>query len=108
MPSSPETRTLTASEGRQRWSKMLNDVFRGYSRFVVERNDIPIAAIVSMADLQRLREFDEDRQKRFRILERIGVRFANEESGQVERSVASALAEVREQVRADVSDAARR
>lgn len=91
----PPTRTVKASEGRQLWSKMLNDVFRKKTRVVVERNEIPIAAIVSLDDLERLERIDEERESRFRILEDIGAAFADATPAELEREAADAVAAVR-------------
>ena len=43
----PMTKTIKASVARQQFSQLLNDVFRGKIRVVVEKSGIPVAAIIS-------------------------------------------------------------
>ena len=46
--------TITASEARVHFGEMLKKVHSGRTRLVVEKGGIPVAAIVSMEDLERL------------------------------------------------------
>jgi prevent-host-death family protein len=48
------TKTIKASDARQQFSQLLNEVFREESRVVVEKSGIPVAAIIPAKDLQRL------------------------------------------------------
>lgn len=50
----PATVTIKASEARVHFGKVLKRVHRGEARLVVEKGGIPVAAIVSMDDLDRL------------------------------------------------------
>lgn len=45
-------------DARQRWGKLLSTVFRKEARVVVEKNGLPVAAVVSMDDLARLTTLD--------------------------------------------------
>lgn len=91
----PMTQTMKASEGRQLWSKMLNDVFRKKTRVIVERNDIPIAAIVSVDDFERLQRLEQERAQRFRVLDEIGAAFADVAPDELDRQAAKAVSAVR-------------
>ncbi|HAH16712.1 MAG: type II toxin-antitoxin system Phd/YefM family antitoxin [Proteobacteria bacterium] len=52
----PGTRTMNATSVRQEWRDVVERVYHGDHRVIVERSGIPVAAIVSVADLNRLLE----------------------------------------------------
>lgn len=95
----PVTETIKASEARQQWSALLNEVFRREKRVVVEKNGVPVAAIISPKDLNRLEQYDRLRRDRFRILEDIGETFKNMPDEELEREIAQAVQEAREKQR---------
>jgi prevent-host-death family protein len=91
----PIIQTINASEARQQWSELLKKVFRKEARVLVEKSGIPVAAIVSTEDLQRLKQLDADREALFRALERIGEAFKDESPEEIEREVTRALSQAR-------------
>ena len=93
----PMTQTMKASQVRQEWSKLLNTVFRGKTRVVVEKSGIPVAALISAEDLERLKQFEAQRADRFTVLDQIGAAFKDVPSEELEREVSKALREVREE-----------
>ena len=95
----PMTQTMKASQVRQEWSKLLNTVFRGKTRVVVEKSGIPVAAIISAEDLERLKQFEGQRAERLKVLEDSWAAFTEEDPETIEREVAQAVAEVREDIR---------
>ncbi len=95
----PMTQTMKASQVRQEWSKLLKTVFRGKTRVVVEKSGIPVAALISAEDLERLQQFEAQRAERFKVLEESGAVFQAEDPETIEREVAQAVAEVREDIR---------
>ncbi len=98
----PMTQTMKASQVRQEWSKLLNTVFRGKTRVVVEKSGIPVAAIISAEDLERLKQFEAQRAERLKVLEVLEDSWAavkDEDTETIEREVAQAVAEVREERR---------
>jgi prevent-host-death family protein len=96
----PVTQTVKASEARQQWSQLLNRVFRGETRVVVEKSGIPVAAIISADDLKRLTWLEARRAERFKALEDSWAAFKDVPEEEVEREVARAIAEVRAENRA--------
>jgi len=68
----PMTQTMKASQARQEFSQLLNKVFRRETRVVVEKNGIPVAAIISADDLARLAQLEQERAQRFAVM-RINV-----------------------------------
>jgi prevent-host-death family protein len=93
------TKTIDVSDARQHFAEVLNQVFRGQTRVVVEKSGIPVAGIVSTSDLERLRRFEEEREKDFAILDEIGEAFKDVPAAELERQVARALASARRQMR---------
>ncbi len=55
----PMTQTINASDARQHWSELLNKVFRKETRVIIEKSGIPVAAIISAEDLERLNRFEQ-------------------------------------------------
>ncbi|MFN8560028.1 MAG: type II toxin-antitoxin system Phd/YefM family antitoxin [Dehalococcoidia bacterium] len=91
----PMTQTIAASEARQHFSQLLNQVFRREKRVVIEKSGVPVAALVSADDLEQLRRFEEQRREDFAVLDRIREAFRGVPAEEIEQEVARALAEVR-------------
>lgn len=97
----PTTETMNVSTVRQQWSALLTAVFKRQRRIIIEKSGIPVAALISIADLQRLDRYDADRAADFAVLEEIGAAFKDVPPDELEREVAKALAEAREEMRAE-------
>jgi prevent-host-death family protein len=102
----PTTQTMNVSDARQQFREVLDRVYRKETRVVVERSGIPVAAIVSTDDLQRLDRYDRERAARFAGLSRIGGAFADGPVEELERAVERAVAETRARARREVAEAA--
>ena len=89
------TQTIKASEARQQWSELINKVFRKETRVIVEKSGIPVAAIVSAEDLERLNRYDQERRERFKALEETWEAFKDVPAEEIEAEVAQALEQVR-------------
>ena len=96
----PMTQTIAASAARQQFSQLLNQVFRREMRVVIEKSGIPVAALVSADDLQRLRRYEVERKENFAVLDRMREAFQDVPAEEIEREVARAIAEVRAEKRA--------
>lgn len=93
----PVTQTMKASDARQNFSRVLNQVFRRETRVLVEKSGIPVAAIISAADLERLTRIDDQRKRDFAIIDDIREAFRDVKTEDIEREVARAIREVREE-----------
>lgn len=71
------TESLKFTEARPILSELLNRVFRREARIRLSKGSVPVAAIVSIRDLERLEAYDRERAERFRSLHEIGERFAD-------------------------------
>ncbi len=91
----PMTQTMKASQARQEFSQLLNKVFTRETRVIVEKSGIPVAAIISAQDLERLQQFAEQRQQHFAAIEAVGAAFRDVPDDELEREVARAVSEAR-------------
>ena len=93
------TQVMKASEVRAQWSQLLNKVFRSKTRVVVEKSGIPVAAVISAEDLQRFTQMEEQRARRFKVLDRIGEAFKDVPEKEIDREVKKAISQVRSEKR---------
>jgi prevent-host-death family protein len=100
MKSSSEL-TVTASDVRREFSSLVNRVYKEEARVVVERSGLPVAAIVPMSDLGRLRQLDHEIAERRKLLETLRAPFREVPPEEIEVEVAKALTEVRAEMRAE-------
>lgn len=89
------TQTLKTSDVRSNWSQLLNKVFKEQTRVIVEKSGIPIAAVISAEDLSRLTQLEEERNERFKVIDRMRAAFKDIPDDEIERQVDKAVAEVR-------------
>lgn len=89
------TQTLKASDVRSNWSKLLNKVFRGETEVLVEKSGIPVAAIVSAQDYQKLQQIKQRRERDSSVINQIRTAFADQTSEQIKKGVRESIAEVR-------------
>jgi hypothetical protein len=85
----PMTKTIKASDTRQQFSQLLNEVFREKSR----------AAIISAEDFKLLARLEQDRAEQFKILDEIGEAFKDVPVEEIEREVKRAITQVRREKR---------
>ncbi len=103
----PETQTMKISDVKTSLSSLVNEVYRQQTRIVVEKAGIPVAALVSIEDLARLKRLDEERAERWRVLEAMRAPFRGIPFEEIERETAKAIAEIRAERRAEREEAAK-
>jgi prevent-host-death family protein len=104
----PPTETVKATEARQHFASVINRVARKEARVIVEKSGVPVAGIVSAADIERLERLDAQRAERFRVLDTMREPFKDVPPEELEREAARAIAEVRAEMRAERERAAGR
>lgn len=52
-------KVLKASDVRQRWSEVANEVARDKTRVILEKSGVPVAGVVSPQDMEWLQERDQ-------------------------------------------------
>jgi prevent-host-death family protein len=97
----PANRTMKISDVKARLSSLVNEVYRQETRVLVEKAGIPVAALVSVQDLQRLAQLDDERAERRRVLESMREPFRGVPAEEIEREMAKAVAEVRAELAAE-------
>src|SRR3954470_22316573 len=103
----PISRIVKATEARDRLPQLLNSVYRGEGRVVVERSGIPVAAIVSPQDLAALDRLDAQRAELADVLAEMRKAFKDVPQEEIEEETNKAVAEVRAQMRAEREQAAK-
>lgn len=93
----PMTQTLNITETRQQLSQLINRVFRRQTRVIVEKSGIPVAAIISAEDLERLTQLEAERAERFKILDEIRARNQGLDPSQVEQDVQDEIDAMRQE-----------
>lgn len=101
--SEPMIRTVEISEAQRQLAPLANEVARREIRVIVEESGAPLAALVSLHDLERLAEIGRDREAQFAVVDRMRAAFADISSKEIEREVARALDEVRAEMDAEHS-----
>lgn len=93
--------TMTVSEAGTKLALVVDQVSKTRTRVVVEEDGVPVAAVVSTRDLDRLDRFDAEREADFAIIDEIGAAFRDVDPDEIERETANALAEVRAEMRVE-------
>jgi len=91
------TQTLKSSDVRSNWSQLLNQVFRGKTEVVVEKSGIPVAAIVSAQDYQKLQQVKRARARDFAVIDRMRAAFYDQTDEEIKKNVNKAVQEVRKE-----------
>jgi prevent-host-death family protein len=97
----PETKVMSASEVRQHFAETVNEAAKGQARFVIEKNGVPSAAMISARDLEWL-EFREAKwEEDWKVIDEMRAKLADIDPEELEREAAKALAEVRAEMDAE-------
>jgi prevent-host-death family protein len=97
----PAIQTLEITDVEGRLSHLVDEVSRNELRVIVAEAGAPIAAVVSVGDLERWARLDREREERFTVLDRMRAAFADIPPEEIEREVAKAVAEVRAEMVAE-------
>jgi prevent-host-death family protein len=92
---------MKASDARQHFASVLDSVSRRETRIVVEESGIPVAAIVSAEDLERLDRLDRERAERFKVIDDMRAAFKGVPPEEIEREAERSVAEARAELRAE-------
>jgi prevent-host-death family protein len=91
----PITQTMKISNVKNRLSSLVNEVYRGERRILVEKSGIPVAALVSADDLNRLQQLDREWDKTTKAIERFSQAFADVPVPELEAKIDEIIAEGR-------------
>lgn len=74
---------------------VVKQVSRSEARILVELQGVPVAAIISAAELQRLSEFDREQDEQFSVIDRVRTVFAGIPDDEIEAETDRILARIR-------------
>lgn len=95
------TKTVKASEARQHFAELVNEVFKEGTRVVVEKSGVPVAVLVSARELPTLERSDRDPAEFMEALAAIRAPFKDIPPDKLQREIDKAVAEVRAEMRAE-------
>jgi prevent-host-death family protein len=102
MPESgPITQAVSASEAVQQWEKLLEKVHSGQTRLLLKKDGVPLAALVSVGDLEHLERLEKQREEAFEVIDRMRAAFADVPEEELDAEVDKAIAEVRAEMAAE-------
>jgi prevent-host-death family protein len=100
----PTTQTMTVSDVKKSLSSLVNAVYRKETRIIVEKAGIPAAAIISAAELQRFLQYEQAREERFKVIDRVREAFKDVPPEEIERETDRIIARNRAAARASAED----
>lgn len=87
-----KTKTMTASDAKEQFDKVLDQISRENARVVVEKDGSPMAAIVTPRDLERLQRLEAEADE---ALARMRAAFSDLSEEQIVEDVGRVIEEVR-------------
>jgi prevent-host-death family protein len=93
--SQPETETINASAARQRWSELLNRVFRRGTPVIIEKSGIPVAALISIDEFRLFQRWKARRDERLAILDASWKAFDDVSDDEIEAELRRGIADIR-------------
>lgn len=95
------TESLKFTEARPKLSSILDRVFHREARIRLYKGNTPVAAVVSIADLERLEQLDRERAEAFARMAEFGEAFRGVSPEELEMRVDEAIAQVRAEMDAE-------
>jgi prevent-host-death family protein len=89
----PTTQTMKISDVKIKLSRLVHSVYWREPRVLVEKSGIPVAAIISANDLERLSQLERERAERFKVIDELREAFKDAEPEEIEREADRAAAE---------------
>lgn len=89
-----ELKTIPAVKARIHFGDIMKRVFKNGERFIVEKSGIPMVIIINATEYTR---FIEEREERFKIIDRIKVKLPNIAAEEVEKDINETVKIIRKQ-----------
>lgn len=96
----PKTERMSVPDAEGRLGGLIRDVSQDDARVLVEKDGVPVAGIVPIADMRRLARLDEQDREASEILETIRSRFDDVSAEEIERQTERIMAEIKAENRA--------
>jgi prevent-host-death family protein len=104
----PGSQTMKISDVKAKLSSLVNEVYRHETRVLVEKAGIPVAALVSVEDLERLTRLEREWAAGTRALQEFSAAFQDVPVTELEERVAQIIAEGRARDEAEQGNVAKR
>lgn len=88
-------KTVPAVEARVHFGEIIKKSFKKGDRFIVEKSGIPMVVILNANEYARYARMIEEREERFKILDRIKSAIPNTSSREVEKDINETIEAVR-------------
>jgi prevent-host-death family protein len=102
----PVTQIMKATDVRQNWSQLLNQVARRKARVIVEKSGVPVAAISSTDELEEMQQLKAERDRRFAVIDELRAAFADVPDGELQEEVIKAVSAARRDLYSGYTDVA--
>jgi prevent-host-death family protein len=86
---------MKISDVKNTLSRLVNQVYGGQTRVLVEKSGIPVAAIISASDLARFAQLEREREERFAVIDRMREAFRGVPAEEIEREAQRSVAATR-------------
>ena len=100
LPKQRKTEKMSVSEARKNFSDVVTRSLRGEGRVIVEKSGTPVGAIVSIEDLRRLEQMDQEWAEIEEVFRRTQAGFRGTSPEELEREIEKAIAEVEDDYKA--------
>jgi hypothetical protein len=90
---------MKISDVKNTVSRLVGQVYRKRTRVLVEKREIPVAAIISADVLQRFAQLEREHEERFAVIDRMRDAFADVSPEEIEREAERSVAVARERRR---------
>jgi prevent-host-death family protein len=91
----PATQTMKISDVKNTLSSLINAVYRKEIRILVEKSGIPVAAIVSADDLERLSRLERAQDDSFKVIDELREAFKDVPPEEIERETDRIISRIR-------------
>jgi len=94
-----KSQKMNISQMREKIKQVFDDVFgQPDKRIIVEKSGIPVGAVISMMDLNRLIELDKKRERFFKLTDEMSKKFEGVSEDEILEEAVKATKKVRRQI----------
>jgi prevent-host-death family protein len=95
IPKQRKSETMNVSESRRQYSDILNRVYRDQEQIIIEKNGIPVAAIVPMSTVRDAEITEQNRAAALEALHMVREAFADIPEDELEHELELAMKEAK-------------